>query len=218
MLGKAVATELKVPFFSVLSSSLMSKWVGDAEKNIKELFDAARQYPLSVIYIDETEALVPRRGGGSTIMARVVPEFLAQIDGVEMQKNAILLLGATNFPWKIDDAALRPGRFDACIYVGLPDFEARETLITRQLATIPQEDDLDIASLAFSTEGLTGADIMNLIERAKEYPWRREIESKQKSRLTMEDLQLAQKNQTFSVTPKMLKPHHKFMQERGGLT
>ena len=126
MMGKAVATELDAPFFNVRCSDIMSKWVGEAEGNVKSLFQAARAKLPAVLFFDETEALFSRRGSQASVMDRVVPEFLAQIDGLQHGSAGLLLLGATNRPWDIDPAALRPGRFGERVYIGLPDRPARQ--------------------------------------------------------------------------------------------
>ena len=129
MMAKAIATELDAPFFNVLCSDVMSKWVGEAEQNLRDLLETARSQLPAVIFLDETEALISKRGGNSTVMNRLVPEFLAQIDGVSNDEGGLLLLGATNRPWDIDPAALRHGRFGELIYVGLADKPARRFLL-----------------------------------------------------------------------------------------
>jgi len=129
MMAKAIAAEVEATFFAVKCSDIMTKWVGEAEKNLKRLFDAARARERAVVFMDETEAIVARRGGNSTVMNRVIPEFLAQIDGLQGRQAGLLLLGATNRPWDMDEAALRPGRFGELIYVPLPDLAARRQII-----------------------------------------------------------------------------------------
>lgn len=165
MMAKAIATELDATFFNVRCSDIMSKWVGEAEQNFKELFDAARAQPLAVIFLDETEALVGKRGGQSTIMNRVIPEFLAQVDGLQGRAGGLLLLGATNRPWDIDPAALRPGRFGEHIYVGLPDQPARKFILAATLGRLPCDESVDWDRLAAGTEGLSGADLQGLVDR-----------------------------------------------------
>jgi len=98
MIARVIACELDATFMSVKCSDIMSKWVGSAEKHIQELFAAAQSYARCVVFMDETESIVARRGSGSTVMNRVIPEFLAQVDGLEKRQNMLLLLGATNRP------------------------------------------------------------------------------------------------------------------------
>ncbi|MCX7671802.1 MAG: AAA family ATPase, partial [Anaerolineae bacterium] len=109
LIAKAVAGELDAAFFTVKPSEIMSKWVGEAEQNVAALFNAARGYERAIIFIDEVEALLPRRNTDSTVMRRVVPQFLAELDGMAGRHPGLLLIGATNVPWMLDDAALRPG-------------------------------------------------------------------------------------------------------------
>src|SRR5687768_13409566 len=125
MLAKATAGEIEATFFRISPADVLSKWVGEAEQNIKKLFDAAAAEPRSIIFIDEIEALVPaRRDEGSSVMQRVVPQILQGVEGFDKKAGRpILLMGATNVPWQLDPAILRPGRFDEKVYIPLPDLE-----------------------------------------------------------------------------------------------
>src|SRR3990172_2815800 len=127
MIAKAIAHEIDATFFVVSPAQVMSKWVGEAEQNIRKLFEAAKAEPTSVIFLDEIEALVPKRkSDSSTVMQRVVPQILQELEGFDRtSERALLLVGATNQPWMLDEAILRPGRLDALVYVGLPDGPAR---------------------------------------------------------------------------------------------
>jgi transitional endoplasmic reticulum ATPase len=167
LVARAIAGELEAAFFTVKPSEIMSKWVGESEGNIAELFRTARENPLSIIFIDEIEALVPkRRDSQSTVMQRVVPQILAELEGFESAgKNPILFLGATNEPWSLDPAVLRPGRFDEKIYVGLPDLPARRAMLDMYLRGRPLAPALDLAALALRLEGYSGADIRNLCDK-----------------------------------------------------
>jgi transitional endoplasmic reticulum ATPase len=171
LIAKAVAGELDAAFFTVKPSEVMSKWVGEAEQNVAALFNAARAYERSVIFIDEVEALLPRRGGNSTVMARVVPQFLAELDGMAGRHPGLLLVGATNMPWLIDDAAMRPGRFDEVIYVPLPDVEARQRILELSLKDRPLTPEVELPALAERLEGYSGADIVHICRRACEIPF-----------------------------------------------
>jgi len=167
LLARAVAGEIDAPFFTVKPSEIMSKWVGEAEKNIEKLFTDARAHPRAVIFIDEVEALVPRRtGSGSSVMKRVVPQILAELEGVSRPAGgALLFIGATNEPWSLDTAVLRPGRFDALVYVGLPNLAARRKMLDIFLSGKPLSQDVNPDRLADAAEGFSGADIRNLCER-----------------------------------------------------
>jgi len=210
MIGKAVAAELDAQFLSVKCSSIMSQWVGVAERNIAKLFDVARRYPLSVVFLDETEALVGKRGGHSTVMNRVIPEFLSQIDGVDAAKNAILLLGATNRPWDMDEAALRTGRFGEKFYVDLPNAAAREQILHFNLDEIPMGGGIDFKMLAAATDGFSGADIVGVCRTATDYPFQRQIRSGAETVLLQEDLDRARKATKPSVTPAMIARYRRF--------
>ncbi|OGL43851.1 MAG: hypothetical protein A2161_19065 [Candidatus Schekmanbacteria bacterium RBG_13_48_7] len=214
MIAKAVATELDAVFFNIKCSDIISKWVGDAEKNLADLFSEASQYERAVIFLDETESIVSKRGSGSTVMDRVIPEFLSQVDGIEKRSNCILLLGATNRPWDMDEAALRTGRFGELIYVGLPDIKARKKILELELFGVPMDHDIDYDMLAEKLEGYTGADIAGICETATDFPYDRERETNEKSQLTEIDLLSAIKLKKPSVTQNQLKKYEIFRSER----
>lgn len=215
MIAKAIANEINATFFSVKCSDIMSKWVGAAERNLKRLFDATREHPRAVIFMDETEAIVAKRGGDSTVMNRVIPEFLAQVDGIQGKHRGLLLLGATNRPWDIDEAALRPGRFGELIYVPLPDLAARRQIIAAALSGIPLASDIDIDKIAAETDGLSGADLLALCESAKDGPYEREIASGIANQLESQDITTALKKVRPSVSSSQLARYEKFRQGAG---
>ena len=173
MLAKAVAGELDAAFFRISPADVLSKWVGEAEQNVKKLFDAAAAEKRAVIFIDEIEALVPaRRDEGSSVMQRVVPQILQGMEGFDKSKGAsVLFLGATNVPWQLDSAVLRPGRFDEKVYIPLPDLPARRRLLELYLAKRPLGDDVDLDALAARLDGYSGADIKYLCDRAAVIPF-----------------------------------------------
>ncbi|MCO5165056.1 MAG: ATP-binding protein [Planctomycetes bacterium] len=168
MLARAVAGEIEAAFFTVKPSEIMSKWVGDSEQNIDRLFKTAREHERSIIFIDEIEAMVPaRRDNQSAVMSRLVPQILAELEGFDTaSKNPLLFIGATNEPWSLDPAVLRPGRFDEKVYVGLPDPPARRKILELNLAGRPLAPDVDLDLLAEATEGYSGADLKNICEQA----------------------------------------------------
>lgn len=171
LIAKAVAGELEAQFFAIAPSEVLNKWVGESEKNIRKLFDAARAAEKAVIFIDEVEALVPRRrdteAGG--VMQRVVPQVLAELDGFDVKEGQnLMFLGATNEPWNIDGAMLRPGRLDEKVYVGLPDVRARRRVLELNLEEVPLSGDIDLDTLAVRLEGYSGADIAYLCRKVAE--------------------------------------------------
>lgn len=214
MLAKAIATELDAPFYNVLCSDVMSKWVGEAEQNLKELFDAARSHLPSVIFLDETEALIAKRGGHSTVMNRLIPEFLAQVDGLATEKSGLLLLGATNRPWDLDPAALRHGRFGEHVYVGLPDKPARRFILEWTLSTVPAEPDVNLDQIAERSEGLSGADLNGLVERIIDPAFESAMATGQAAAVTWDHVERALKTTVPSVSRKELDRYEKFSKTR----
>jgi len=169
MMAKAIAGEIAAAFFTVKPSEVMSKWVGDSEQNIQALFEEARSHEISIIFIDEIEALIPARRGNETggVMARLVPQILAELEGFDTDsKNPLLFIGATNEPWSLDPAVLRPGRFDVKVYVGLPDLPARRKLLEIGFKNRPLSPDVELDGLAEQLEGFSGADIASICENA----------------------------------------------------
>ncbi|MEM1010866.1 MAG: ATP-binding protein [Planctomycetota bacterium] len=174
MLARATAGELDASFFTVSAADLLSKWVGEAEQNVKALFDDATSADRAIIFIDEIESLVParREDAGSGVMQRVVPQLLQGMEGFgKKASQPVLFMGATNVPWQLDPAVLRPGRFDEKVYVGLPDLPARRKLLDIHLAARPLASDVDLDTLAKRLDGYSGADIKYLCDRAATIPF-----------------------------------------------
>jgi transitional endoplasmic reticulum ATPase len=193
MLAKAVASEINAAFFTVSPSDIMSKWVGEAEQNIARLFADARQHSRAVIFIDEVESLIPKRScSGSTVMQRVVPQILAEMEGFSKEKRdetkALLFIGATNEPWSLDSAVLRPGRFDEKIYIPLPDLKARRQILALHLKGKPLSDDVSLDELAQMLEGYSGADIRRICEKASDIPFVESVKTGEERNIEMRDL------------------------------
>lgn len=171
-LAKAVATEADAKFFSVSSSDLVSKWQGESEKLVKELFSMARKSGKAIIFIDEIDALVSSRNDNeSESSRRIKTEFLVQMDGVGKSTEGVLLLGATNIPWGLDDALLR--RMERRVYIPLPEEHARTAMFKIHLGNTPHSlIDQDFEALGKSTEGYSGADIGILVRDAIMQPVR----------------------------------------------
>jgi transitional endoplasmic reticulum ATPase len=169
LIARAVAGEIQAAFFAIKPSEIMNKWVGVAEQNIARLFVEANSQPISVIFIDEIESLAPKREGtNSSVMARVVPQLLAELDGFHTRKNALLFIGASNLPWEMDAAILRPGRLDRLIYVPPPDLQARTRILELNIAPAPLTPDVCLANVAARTENFSGADMASLAQRVRE--------------------------------------------------
>ena len=205
MIAKAIAKETGAKMFTVKPSDLLSKWFGNSEKNVRKLFLAARSERNAVIFFDEIEGFAASRDGDNDSMNRVVGELLTQMQGVTNgdEENGILLIAATNRPWDIDSAFLRPGRFDERIYVPLPDLEARKVIIRNSVLGIPGNEEVDVDGLAQETEGYNGADVEYLCEKAKEIAIRRVIAGSMKNKkFTKEDFGQALKEVRSSVAKK----------------
>jgi len=190
MLAKAIAHEIEATFFVISPAQVLSKWVGEAEQNIRKLFDTAKGEEKSVIFIDEIEALVPKRkSDSSTVMQRVVPQILQELEGFDRTSDRCLLfVGATNRPWMLDEAVLRPGRFDSRVYIPLPDAPARYRLLEMYLVeNRPIADDVDLGKLCDVLDGYSGADIKNIAQRAASLPFMEAVSGAEPRAITMED-------------------------------
>lgn len=213
LIARAVAGEVEAAFFSVKPSEIMSKWVGEAEQNIQQLFAAARAYPRSVIFIDEVEALIPRRReSGSTVMQRVVPQILAELEGFDRpaEEQALLFIGATNEPWSLDPAVLRPGRFDEKIYVGLPDLAARLRILELNLHGRPLAADVALAALAERLAGYSGADLANICRKAAAVPFLEAIATGNDRPIALSDFEQVLSLVAPSVAPSEIARYDRF--------
>jgi SpoVK/Ycf46/Vps4 family AAA+-type ATPase len=207
LLAKATAGEIDATFFRISPADVLSKWVGEAEQNIKKLFDAAAAEPRSIIFIDEIEALVPaRRDEGSSVMQRVVPQILQGVEGFDKKSDrSLLLMGATNVPWQLDPAMLRPGRFDEKVYIPLPDVAARRKMLEMYLSHRPVDPAVNLDELAHQLEGFSGADVKYICDRAAVIPFLQSVASGQEGQITREILSDVVKDATRSVTADMLR-------------
>ena len=167
LLAKAVATESESNFISVRGPELLSKWVGESEKGIRETFRKARQAAPCIIFFDEVDSIAPKRGSylGSNATETVVNQILTEMDGLEELKD-VVVIAATNRPDMVDPALLRPGRFDRLIQVGIPDKETRKKIFEVHLKKVPIAKDVKIEKLAEKTENYSGADIQAVVREA----------------------------------------------------
>ena len=168
LIAKALAKMTESNFISIKGPELLSKWVGESEKGVREIFRKARQAAPCIIFLDEVDALVPRRGSGgseSHVTESVVSQILTEIDGLEELHN-VLIVGATNRLDIVDDALLRPGRFDRIIEVPNPDAKGRRNIFEIHTKKKPLASDVDIAKLVDMTDGFSGAEIAAVANRA----------------------------------------------------
>ncbi len=180
LLAKAVAKESEANFISVKGPEIMSKWVGESERAIREIFRRARQVAPSVIFFDEIDAIAPRRGGyeGSRVYEQVVAQLLTEMDGIE-ELSDVVVIAATNRPDMIDPALLRPGRFDRIIVVPPPDKKSRLEIFKVHTRNMPLAKDVDLEKLAEMTEGYSGADIEAICREAALLALRENLNAKQ---------------------------------------
>ncbi|KAL9110325.1 MAG: hypothetical protein Q9227_005056 [Pyrenula ochraceoflavens] len=172
-LAKAVATEANSTFFSVSSSDLVSKWMGESERLVKQLFNMARENKPAIIFIDEVDALCgPRGEGESEASRRIKTELLVQMDGVGKDSKGVLILGATNIPWQLDAAIRR--RFQRRVHISLPDLPARMKMFEIAVGSTPCElKQADYKTLAQQTDGYSGSDIAIAVQDALMQPVRK---------------------------------------------
>jgi transitional endoplasmic reticulum ATPase len=208
MLAKAVATEARANFLTVKGSALLSKWYGESEQRISELFSRARQVTPAILFLDELDSLAPVRGasfGDSAATERVVNQLLAEMDGME-ELRGVMVLGATNRPDIIDPALLRPGRFDELLFVPVPDRAGREAIFRAHTAPMRLVPDVDLVQLAEHTERYTGADIAGVCLRAGLLALRRDPDA---GEIRREDFEAALRDSMPSVTEEMLNEYER---------
>jgi len=212
LLGKAVATESEANFITIKGPEVFSKWVGESEKAIREVFRKGRMAAPTVIFFDEIDSLVPRRGLGfadSGVTQRVISQLLTEIDGI-VNLVDIVVIAATNRPDIVDPAILRPGRFDRLIYVPEPDEQSRVEILKIYTKNMPLSKDVDVTHLSVLTKNYSGADIDALCREAAMHALRKDVNAKE---VTLMDFQEALKQMAPSVTPDMEKWYKRFMQQ-----
>jgi transitional endoplasmic reticulum ATPase len=177
LLAKAIATESRVNFIAVKGPALLSKFVGESEKGVRDIFRKAKQASPCIIFFDEIEALVPTRGESSDshVSERVLSQFLSEMDGIEELKG-VLVLGATNRVDRVDPAMLRPGRFEEIVEIPPPEEDSRRQIFEVHLRRKPLGEGISAAALASRTEGFSGAEIESVCRRAALYAVRRAVE------------------------------------------
>lgn len=179
LMAKAIANESMVNFISVKGPALLSKYVGESEKGVREVFRKARQAAPCILFFDEIDSLIPTRSGGSFdshVAERVLSQFLAELDGIEELKG-VLVLAATNRQDMLDPAVLRPGRFDQVVEIPLPDEKERKEIFKVHLRNKPVTEEIDLKKLTARTEGFSGAEISGICRKAAMMAIRRAIES-----------------------------------------
>jgi transitional endoplasmic reticulum ATPase len=201
LIARALATACQANFISVKGPELLSRWVGESERGVRETFARARQVAPCVLFLDELDALAPARGNSfDAVSDRIIGQLLTELDGIEGRRG-VIVVGATNRPELIDDAVLRPGRFDLLLELPLPDRTARKAIYAIHTRGRPLGQGIALDNLARKSEGLSGADIEAVCRRAAQIAlgdWLRERDPKTLAALTPADLTAAL----------VIQPHH----------
>ena len=217
MLAKAVANESEANFISIKGPEVLSKWVGESEKAIREVFRKARQAAPTIIFFDELDSITPVRGSGfgsSQVTERVISQILTELDGLEELKD-VVVIGATNRIDIVDPALLRPGRFDRLLNVPVPDLEARKDILKLHLEKKPLADDVKMDELAQRTSGYTGADLAALANTTSMLVIKEHItksKTLEKAKADLKDLKISMKD--FEKTLEKMKPSGQRIQQQ----
>ena len=215
MFGKAIAHEIQAPFFYASGAQLRSKWHGESEQRLSRLLRTAQSQPVAVLFLDEIDGLLPRRTSGSSVVDnRIVTQFLSDVGGFRESGNALLILGATNKPWDIDEAVFRTGRFDEKLYIGLPDVPARLAMLRRAFEGVACDPALDLGAWAERLDLYSGSDIAGLAKKTRQIAFRRSIETGGDPLVLAGDFESAVKTIPSSATPAMLKQYEAFNRQR----
>ncbi|MEM1583512.1 MAG: CDC48 family AAA ATPase [Nitrososphaerota archaeon] len=211
LLAKAVATESEANFISVKGPEVLSKWVGESEKAIREIFRKARETAPCIIFFDELDAIAPRRGlhADAGVTDRIVNQLLTEMDGIQTLKG-VVVIGASNRPDILDPALLRPGRFDRVIFVPPPDADGRYQIFQIHTREMPLADDVDLSKLAAMTEGYTGADIEAVCREAAIIAMRENINIE---KISMRHFLLALEKIKPSITPEQKREYERILTE-----
>jgi transitional endoplasmic reticulum ATPase len=212
LLAKAVATESEANFISIKGPELLSKWVGESERGVREIFHKARQAAPCVVFMDEIDSIIPTRGSGMSdneVTERVVSQILTELDGLEELRD-VVIIGATNRPDMIDAALLRPGRFDKLLYIPVPDLAARKEIFQIHLRDRPLGKDISVEEMAKRTDGYSGADIQAIVDEASMLAIREYIDKYKGSdviKAKLKELEVTRGH--FEQAMKKIKPYSK---------
>lgn len=215
LLAKAIATHSEVNFIPVRGPEIFSKWVGESERAIREIFRKARQTSPSIVFFDEIDAIAPERGtsgSSSKVVDTVVNQLLSELSGIQDMKQ-IICVAASNRPELLDQALLRPGRLDKLIYIPMPNKEARKKILKIHTKGMPLADDVDLNQLATLTDNYSGADIENVCREAVMIGLRKDIKTEQ---VSMQNFIEAIKNIRPSVSLKVIEKFENMALEMTG--
>jgi transitional endoplasmic reticulum ATPase len=216
MLAKAVATESQANFISIKGPEVLSKWVGDSEKAVREIFKKARQVAPCIVFLDEIDSIAPKRSISSQnhVSERLVNQILTSMDGIE-DMQGVIVLAATNRPDILDPALLRTGRFDRLLFIGPPSTDERKEILRIHTESMPLKRDVDLNAIAERTEGYTGADLEGLCREAAMISLREDLSSKS---VGADDFEKALSGLRPSVDQATITAYRNMMEEwKGGI-
>lgn len=193
-LARAIAGELGAKFYAVSLADILDMWIGASERNLHEIFETARANAPCVLFLDEIDALGQKRAHlrSSPAMRGTVNQLLSEMDSVKADNTGVFVLGATNHPWDVDSALLRPGRFERMLLVTPPDLDARRSILEYHVRRRPL-DSINLSKLASSTDGFSGADLAHLCDTAAELAMEDSLSSGTVRMITMKDFSRALK-------------------------
>ncbi|KAL3926965.1 MAG: hypothetical protein SGBAC_013270 [Bacillariaceae sp.] len=217
LMAKAVANECQANFISVKGPELLTMWFGESEANVRDVFEKARQSAPCVLFFDELDSIAQQRGGsqgdGGGAADRVMNQLLTEMDGVGAKKN-VFIIGATNRPDITDTALMRPGRLDQLIYIPMPDFESRLSILRATLRKSPVSKEVDLSYLASQTDKFTGADLTEICQSACKLAIREEIERDiERQRIKAESGEMEddeEEDEDDDLMPEILSTHFEF--------
>jgi SpoVK/Ycf46/Vps4 family AAA+-type ATPase len=213
-LAKAAASELEASFFYASGAEIRSKWHGESEQRLRALIQAARAQPVAILFLDDVDGLLPQRSEKAGVDNRLVVQFLNEVGGFRDSPNLLLILGATNCPWEIDEAVFRTGRFDEKIYIGLPDRAARLGILRKHLEGVPLEGTFDLEPWADRLDGYTGSDIVGIVNAAKRAANGRSVREDTDPVVLTQDVASAFAAIPSSVTAGMIERYEAFRKAR----
>lgn len=217
-LVRALAASLGVPVLTVSPAQMLSKWLGESEKQLAALFEQARSHPAALVFIDEIDALAINRDEGGEqngAMHRLLTQLLTELDGFARHSKPLMFIGATNRPWALDAALLRPGRFDALHYLGLPHQATRSALLQSTLAEVPQAPALPWAAVAKLLSGCTVAEVQACAQQAARLAFEDAVQGQAGRVVTEADMRAAAAQTPHSVQAESLLRYAEFAQAHG---
>jgi len=210
---KALATEAGLNFLAVKGAEVLSMYVGESERALREIFRKARSARPSIIFFDEIDAIASKRSSTSQGGVNVLTTLLNEMDGIEELRN-VLVVAATNKPDVIDPALMRPGRLDNILYIGLPDFEARKEILNIWVSKSAVHPEVDLVDLASKTEGYSGAEIISVCETAGDAALDEEEETGQEQNVRWRHFEHALEQVPRQITSEVIEEYEQWRDAR----